>query len=623
MNGSATAAPQTPPGAPRIADSAPLDEPTAITRFTTRGDSPAAHKTRRSTVTAFTRTFADLSGWQQAALPTQLDATVEVRGLVAFLLLATERPASADYVKACRSDWGHHAALVHPHFAETFHRTALALGFSDLEAARQWCILAKIAATAESAPNTLDTNTFRLASDTLTVAHTGRAGKIPIGWSTPLHGLKATLAALDLIAESPPTRLSPPSRGKHWDALAARAPHLVGTLRRYLTQITVSMRPGSVALIDTTLRHLAVYLTDHHPEIAGVADIRRTHIEGFKTFLTSKPGYRGKREPAKTTTGMRLGHLRCFFDRIIEWDYPDAPARNPVFAGDMPIRDRPLPRFLSDADAAALLTAARALPDLFDRVAVEVLALTGLRKGEFLGLTRDAITVIGDARWLRTPIGKLHTDRYIPLHPRVDELLRQWLCAHLPQPGNAALMFTDRGRPIPGRRVDYAVYAAAESAGIGHVTPHQLRHTLATQAINRGMSLEAIAALLGHASLSMTMTYARISDRTVANEYFAVTAQVEALYTQPAPALPADAEGPNMRRLRDEATRLLGNGHCTRPAVLDCRYETICETCTHFSTNEKHRQILTEQFDNATERNEPRRQKVYLELLTRLDEPHT
>jgi hypothetical protein len=81
---------------------------------------------------------------------------------------------------------------------------------------------------------------------------------------------------------------------------------------------------------------------------------------------------------------------------------------------------------------------------------------------------------------------------------------------------------------------------------------------MATQAINNGMSLEAIAALLGHASMSMTMTYARISDRTVATEYFAVTEQVEALYTQPETD-PADTvEGPNMRRLRAETTRLLG-----------------------------------------------------------------
>lgn len=603
-------------------DIAAADEPDAAERFIAIGDTETARKNRRATVTAYTAAFTDLTGWANATAAQRLSVPLTIRGLVAYLLLATGYPAGVDYVRSCHSEWGHHAKLVYPEFADTFGRAARAVGFTALEARRQWGALAKIVATAGVSPETLDPNRFRAVTDELTAAHTNPHGRIPLSWSTPLHGLKATLAALGLLADAPPTRLSPSSRTAHWDELTTRAPQLVATLRRYLTQITVSMRPGSVALIDTTLRHLAVYLTDHHPDISAVAEIRRTHIEGFKTFLTSRIGYRSKPGPAKTTIGMRLGHLRSFFDRIIEWSYSDAPARNPVFAGDMPIRDRPLPRFLCDADASALLRAARTLPELFDRVAVEVLARTGLRKGEFLGLTRDAITDIGGARWLRTPVGKLHTDRYIPLHPRVNELLTQWHDAHPPQLGSN-LMFTDRGRPIPGRRIDYAVQAAARTAGIGHVTPHQLRHTLATQAINNGMSLEAIAALLGHASMSMTMTYARISDRTVADEYFAVTTQVENLYAEPRSALPAEAEGPNMQRLRAETTRLLGNGYCTRPAALDCRYETICETCTHFATTEGHRQTLTNQLANATERDEPRRKKVYLELLTRLDEPRT
>ena len=65
------------------------------------------------------------------------------------------------------------------------------------------------------------------------------------------------------------------------------------------------------------------------------------------------------------------------------------------------------------------------------------------------------------------------------------------------------------------------------------MTPHQLRHTLATQAINRGMPLEAIAALLGHKSMRMTMVYAKIANRTVADEYFKVSEKVEALYNTP------------------------------------------------------------------------------------------
>jgi hypothetical protein len=50
---------------------------------------------------------------------------------------------------------------------------------------------------------------------------------------------------------------------------------------------------------------------------------------------------------------------------------------------------------------------------------------------------------------------------------------------------------------------------AGAAAGLSHIHPHQLRHTLATQAINRGMSLEAIAAK--HRSLDMTLRYAKIA----------------------------------------------------------------------------------------------------------------
>ena len=71
----------------------------------------------------------------------------------------------------------------------------------------------------------------------------------------------------------------------------------------------------------------------------------------------------------------------------------------------------------------------------------------------------------------------------------------------------------------------------------------------------------------------MTLRYAKIANRTVADEYFAVTEKVEALYGQ-APTLPADADGPNMARLRREHHRLLGNGYCTRPAELDCGFES-------------------------------------------------
>src|SRR6266536_740974 len=290
-----------------------------------------------------------------------------------------------------------------------------------------------------------------------------------------------------------------------------------------------------------------------------------------------------------------------------------------MFAGDIPRRDEPLPRFIDDAAAAKLLRAAREHPDPFTRLAVEFLARTGLRKSEFLNLNVDSVVQIGSAYWLHVPLGKLRTDRYIPLHPQLKQLLDDWVAgraASLRSP----YLFIEHGQRIRQGRVDRAVAKAAQAAGIGHVNPHRLRHTLATQAINRGMSLEAIAALLGHRSMRMTMVYARIANRTVADEYFTVSEKVEALYNQPK-QLPADAEGSEMARLRREMhRRMLGNGYCARPVGLDCHFESICESCTFFQTTTEFLPTLKRQRDDAAAKGQIGRQRIFDGLLARLQE---
>ncbi len=67
----------------------------------------------------------------------------------------------------------------------------------------------------------------------------------------------------------------------------------------------------------------------------------------------------------------------------------------------------------------------------------------------------------------------------------------------------------------------------AKRAGLRHIQPHRLRQPLGTQAVNRGMRLEAVAALLEHQTRQMTARYARIANRTVAAEYQVVTAKVD------------------------------------------------------------------------------------------------
>jgi len=387
-------------------------------------------------------------------------------------------------------------------------------------------------------------------------------------------------------------------------------PLLIETIDDYLAQMGLSLRPQSVVSLRSDLKLFAAFITEHHPEVKGAGDLERGHIESYKIHQANSPGYKGPRL-APATVRRRLSTLRMFLERIMEWGWDDAPTRALIFAGDLPKRDEALPRFLDDASFAAFMRAVRSESRLLLRVAMELLGRTGMRMGELCSLEADALVQIGDVHWLRIPVGKLHNDRYIPLHPRLVELLGEW--AHHPDCGVGGLLLTNEGRPLNRHAVTRMVARCAKKAGIAYFNPHRLRHTVATQAVNRGMSLEAIAALLGHRSMYMTMHYARIADRTVADEYFAVSEKVEALYNK-AP-LPADAEGPNMRRLRKEHHRMLGNGYCTRPVELDCAFETICETCTYFTTAVEFRPTLRRQLADATKKGQSGRQKLYSGLL--------
>ena len=137
------------------------------------------------------------------------------------------------------------------------------------------------------------------------------------------------------------------------------------------------------------------------------------------------------------------------------------------------------------------------------------------------------------------------------------------------------------------------------------------------------MRLEAIAALLGHQKMEMTLIYARIANRVVADEYAAVSAQIDALYGQP-PELPADYETTGMARLRREAhARMLGNGLCTRPAELDCRMESACETCAYFRTGTEFLPVLIRQRDHAHDHGQADRAALFDGLIQRAERPTT
>jgi site-specific recombinase XerD len=314
--------------------------------------------------------------------------------------------------------------------------------------------------------------------------------------------------------------------------------------------------------------------------------------------------------------------IRIFLERLIEWDWPEAHHRNPILHGDIPPRPEPLPKFLSDEDSAKLLAAAKAHRLLRYRLVVEMLSRTGMRATELCELAADAVSVRDGSHWLRIPVGKLRNDRMIPLHAELVPLLDEWTTRNRVHIRAQQRLMADEHKPLDRRTVHRIVATTAKKAGIEHAYPHQLRHTLATQAINRGMRLETIAEMLGHRSMDMTLVYARIANRVVADEYASVMEQVDALYTTAGTSTeaPFTGETPAMTRLRTEYARMLGNGMCTRPADLDCRIESACERCAYFQTGPENVPVLIRQRNHAREHGQTNREMLFESLVNRATE---
>lgn len=362
-----------------------------------------------------------------AALPLadQLAVNVSVHRFVSWLIATRRLRPGPDYLVVRRPRLGISLSRHWPAFHAGFVATAAVLGFSTQVARAQWAALGQVCALHGVAPERLTHADLDAARDELLAAADRYGHGSRRDLSTAIFGLEATLFHAGVTDELPRKRGTTKAdvRAAAW----VRVPPVMrATMADYLAQLGTTLRPGRVKNVEATLREFAGFVADRDPAAVCVADLGRRHVEQYKRWLAERPAARGG-PLHRHTIRDRLSALRGFFSRLLEWEVADAPARVPVLAADLPIPDEVLPRFLDDGAATKLLQAARADDDPFVRLTVEFLARTGLRKGEYLALTTDAVVQIGSAFWLHVPVGKLHTDRYIPLHPQLKELLDGWL----------------------------------------------------------------------------------------------------------------------------------------------------------------------------------------------------
>jgi site-specific recombinase XerD len=180
---------------------------------------------------------------------------------------------------------------------------------------------------------------------------------------------------------------------------------------------------------------------------------------------------------------------------------------------------RTLPRILEPAEVDALMAALRTHRD---RAMVAAMVLGGLRRCEVTGLR------LGDLRFGERRVfiaeGKGGHQRLIPVSPRFFTEVSAYLDAERPATAATDVVFTvlkgpRRGQPLSAAGLDEILDGARGRAGLAHATCHQLRHTCLTQLRKAGMSLEAVQAQAGHASIESTRIYLHLGDDWLASQY--------------------------------------------------------------------------------------------------------
>lgn len=244
-------------------------------------------------------------------------------------------------------------------------------------------------------------------------------------------------------------------------------------------------------------------------QIRSLAEVTRAHLEGYRHYLFEHE------PPLKLSTqSHRLTAVKSFFVFLYRQEYLATNPANQLASIRVPRQYlRPI---LSEEEVTRLIESlpAESVLGLRDRAILEVLYSTGIRNSELRGLKLTDLDVARSQ--IRVLHGKGGRSRVLPLGQqalewtlRYIEHSRPRLLSHANDDGT--LFLSQRHKKMDREALTDIVVRAGELAGIDRrVTPHMLRHSVATQMLARQAGIRHIQQLLGHQSLDSTQVYARV-----------------------------------------------------------------------------------------------------------------
>jgi integrase/recombinase XerD len=217
---------------------------------------------------------------------------------------------------------------------------------------------------------------------------------------------------------------------------------------------------------------------------------------------------------SRATINRRLSAVKSFFAWLVETGYL---AVDPLSVVSGPKQPRRLPVTLTAQDVKRLLEVSdKDTPvGLRNQAIIELFYASGARISEVAGLSANAIDF---AQMQVTVLGKGSKQRIVPLHGLALRTLHEYLTMARPQllvhakRPTDALFLTTRGARLSADAIRKMFKQVLGLAGLdASLSPHDLRHSFATDLLDGGADLRSVQEMLGHASLSTTQIYTHLS----------------------------------------------------------------------------------------------------------------
>ncbi|NLT54814.1 MAG: site-specific tyrosine recombinase XerD [Actinomycetales bacterium] len=264
--------------------------------------------------------------------------------------------------------------------------------------------------------------------------------------------------------------------------------------------------------------------TDHLTRcgITDPAEVGEEHVTAFLAAIRSgEDGGRPLTASSAARAVVAVRGLHRFL--LLEGRIPDDPAAQVR----PPVPPRRLPKAISVDEVERLLEAASAPGTpaaLRDRALLELLYGSGARISEAVGLDVDDVDL---QRGLVRLLGKGSKERLVPVGGYAVDAVTAYLVRARPAfsangRGTPAVFLNTRGGRLSRQSAWAVLHAAAQRAGLhSTLSPHTLRHSFATHLLEGGADVRVVQELLGHASVTTTQVYTRVTADTLREVYAA------------------------------------------------------------------------------------------------------